>query len=98
MTISSIGLGTYIGDPNTNTDKLVTQATIDCVKSGKINFIDTAINYRYQKAERSIGKAIKELLNDGITRDQIFIASKNGYIAPDGDLRTDGLEITKELI
>ncbi|MDE1819013.1 MAG: aldo/keto reductase, partial [Thaumarchaeota archaeon] len=59
------------------------------VKSG-INVIDTAINYRAQKAERSVGKAIAELVQSGeAKREEIFISTKNGYVTNDGDINED---------
>ena len=74
LSLSNVGIGTYLGDPDNKTDELVTNAVKQSINSG-INVIDTAINYRSQKAERSVGKAISELVNDGnITRDQIFLS------------------------
>jgi aryl-alcohol dehydrogenase-like predicted oxidoreductase len=62
-----------------------------------INVVDTAINYRSQKAERSVGKAISELIEDGkITRDEIFISSKNGYVTNDADVQLGFWEYVKE--
>lgn len=47
--------------------------------SGGVNHIDTAINYRYMKAERTIGAALNYLFrNSGIKRNELFIASKIG--------------------
>ncbi|MGA7923598.1 MAG: aldo/keto reductase, partial [Thermoplasmata archaeon] len=57
LDLSSLGLGTYIGPPDAPTDLAVEQAVTVCLQSGRINAIDTAINYRYQRAERSIGRA-----------------------------------------
>src|SRR3989442_14728514 len=52
--------------------------------------IDTAINYRSQKAERSIGRAVIELIQEGtISRNELFISTKNGYITNDGDVKED---------
>lgn len=34
---------------------------IDSIKSGGVNVIDTAINYRYMKSERTIGAALRSL-------------------------------------
>jgi aryl-alcohol dehydrogenase-like predicted oxidoreductase len=48
--------------------------------------LDTAINYRCQKAERSIGAALKTLTRKyGQQRDELFISTKNGYIPDDAD-------------
>ena len=43
------------------TDELVKNAVKQSVLSG-VNVIDTAINYRAQKAERAVGKAVSELI------------------------------------
>ena len=54
---------------------------IDSVESGGVNVIDTAINYRYQKSERTIGAALRYLIDKGYKREELFICSKNGYIS-----------------
>ena len=90
LTLTSLGIGTYLGDADIETDLLVAKAVEESVKSGAINLIDTAINYRFQKAERSVGVAIKNVIEDGtIKRDQVFISTKNGYLTNDGDLGLD---------
>ena len=61
--LSNVGIGTYLGDADSKTDELVTSAVKQSILSG-VNVIDTAINYRSQKAERSVGKAISELISD----------------------------------
>ena len=94
--LSNVGIGTYLGDPDAQTDQLVTNAVKKSILLG-INVVDTAINYRSQKAERSVGKAISELINDGkITRDEIFISSKNGYVTNDADVQLGFWEYVKE--
>jgi len=93
--LSNVGIGTYLGEANEKTDILVKNAVKQSVLSG-INVIDTAINYRAQKAERSVGKAISELIDEGkISRDQIFISSKNGYVTNDADVKQDFWEYVK---
>ena len=94
--LSNVGIGTYLGDADAKTDELVTNAVKQSVLSG-INVIDTAINYRSQKAERSVGKAISELIRDGkISRDQIFLSTKNGYVTNDADVNLGFWEYVKE--
>lgn len=61
MTLSSIGLGTYVGKPDSEDDLKQFNAVIDSVRSGGVNVIDTAINYRYMKSERTIGAALRYL-------------------------------------
>jgi aryl-alcohol dehydrogenase-like predicted oxidoreductase len=82
-------MGTYLGNPDAQTDLLVIDAVKKSVTSG-INVIDTAINYRAQKAERSVGKAVGELVLEGkIERDQVFISTKNGYVTNDADIKEE---------
>lgn len=86
LRLSSIGMGTYLGEVNQEDDRAVEDAVYESINSGAINVIDTAINYRAMRSEKSIGRALMRLL-DGkhITRDQVFISTKNGYITNDGD-------------
>jgi aryl-alcohol dehydrogenase-like predicted oxidoreductase len=84
--LSSIGMGTYLGKPNKEDDQSMENAVYDSIKSGSVNVVDTAINYRAMRSEKSIGRALLRLINDGIvTRDQVFVSTKNGYITNDGD-------------
>ncbi len=83
--LSSIGLGTYLGSPDGPTDLAVDQAATVCLTSGRVNVLDTAINYRYQRAEQSLGRALARAVERGtVARDEVFVATKNGYLAPDG--------------
>ena len=84
--LSSIGMGTYLGQLAVEDDNDIENAVYDSIKSGAINVIDTAINYRAMKSEKNIGKALLRLINDGIiSRDEVFICTKNGYITNDGE-------------
>jgi aryl-alcohol dehydrogenase-like predicted oxidoreductase len=70
LKISSIGYGTYIGDPDDHTDYKMYDAIKTSVLSGGINHIDTAPNYRYMKSEKTVGKVVTTLDNKyGIKRD-----------------------------
>ena len=96
LTLSNVGIGTYLGDPDTRTDDLVTNAVKQSITYG-INVVDTAINYRSQKAERSVGKAILESIQEEkISRDQIFLSTKNGYVTNDADVQLGFWEYVKE--
>ena len=93
--LSNIGIGTYLGDPDARTDELVKNAVKQSVLSG-VNVIDTAINYRAQKAERSVGKAISELVEEKkISREQLFVSSKNGYVTNDADVQEDFMQYVR---
>lgn len=81
-----MGMGTYLGNQTPEDDTAVEEAVITSVKSGAVNVIDTAINYRAMRSEKSIGRALMKLVDENIvTRDQVFISTKNGYITNDGD-------------
>lgn len=82
--LASIGLGTYLGDPDAETDAAYTASVQRAVESG-INVVDTAINYRFQRSERSIGSALQSLFESGrAQRDEIVVATKGGYVPFDG--------------
>jgi aryl-alcohol dehydrogenase-like predicted oxidoreductase len=86
LILSSIGMGTYLGDLSKEDDTDIENALYESVKSHAINVIDSAINYRAMKSEKSIGRSVTRLVNDGIiSRDEIFVSTKNGYITNDGD-------------
>jgi aryl-alcohol dehydrogenase-like predicted oxidoreductase len=80
--ISTLGLGTYLGNSDEGTDIAYREAVISAVRGG-INCLDTAINYRHQRSERSIGAALEYLFNSGdVKRDEVVIATKAGFLTP----------------
>jgi len=84
LVLSSIGIGTYLGNPDAATDLSYTRAIVRAVQLG-VNVIDTAANYRFQRSERSIGEALKILANEhGIAREDLVICTKGGYLPFDG--------------
>lgn len=88
LSLSSLGIGTYLGQPNDSTDSGYAAAIVAAVESG-INVIDTAINYRLQRSERSVGTALKVLAHKGFSRDEIVVCTKGGYLTPDGSVPAD---------
>jgi aryl-alcohol dehydrogenase-like predicted oxidoreductase len=83
VTLSSIGMGTYLGNADPVTDGKYAAATEKALSLG-INVIDSAINYRYQRSERNVGAGFKKAIDAGIvTRDQILLCTKGGFIAGD---------------
>lgn len=85
LILSSLGMGTYIGSIDASDDESSVDAALTSVLSGAINVIDSAINYRYQRSERCIKQALDFMLAQGIQRDELFIASKNGFLTPDAE-------------
>src|SRR5207249_8774575 len=59
------------------------KAIVRAVELGA-NVIDTAANYRFQRSERSVGAAIRELTARGFAREEIVICTKGGYLPFDG--------------
>jgi aryl-alcohol dehydrogenase-like predicted oxidoreductase len=87
--LSSIGLGTYLGEPDDATDAAYVEAIVAALSSG-INVLDTAINYRHQRSERNIGAALAQLIGTGrLQRDQVLICTKAGYLSLDRNLPAD---------
>jgi aryl-alcohol dehydrogenase-like predicted oxidoreductase len=84
LLLSSIGIGTYLGQANSETDQNYEAAVIRAAQSG-VNVIDSAANYRFQRSERTIGAALKTLVNDlGFQREEFVICTKGGYLPFDG--------------
>jgi aryl-alcohol dehydrogenase-like predicted oxidoreductase len=83
--ISSIGLGTYLGDPDAAYDQLYCDAVTHAVELGT-NHFDTAINYRHQRSERAIGRALAAMIAAGaLRRDEVVLATKGGFLTFDAD-------------
>lgn len=80
---SSIGIGTYLGNADAETDRSYREAIARAVELG-VNVIDTAANYRFQRSERAIGFALADLVQRGFRRDEIIICTKGGYVPFDG--------------
>src|SRR5580700_7195321 len=76
LEVSSLGIGTYLGSDDDATDRAYTDALIAAGEGG-INFFDTAINYRNQHSERTIGAALRHL-----ARKEIVVCTKAGFLTP----------------
>ncbi|UVE48947.1 aldo/keto reductase [Haloferax larsenii] len=74
--VSSIGIGTYLGDPTDEVDEQYRESLVLALESG-INLLDTASNYRHGRSERVVGEAVREA---DIDRDAIVVASKAGFV------------------
>ncbi len=84
LTLSSLGIGTYLGASTDAADERYTAALVDAVRRG-INVIDTASNYRCQRSERAVGQALQTLFASGeVFRSEILVASKAGFVSFDG--------------
>jgi aryl-alcohol dehydrogenase-like predicted oxidoreductase len=82
LTLSTLGLGTYLGNADDATDRAYEEA-VDAAVRGGVNFLDAAINYRNQRSERSIGAALARLFQEHtVHRDQIIVCTKAGFLTP----------------
>src|SRR5258708_13611329 len=76
LRVSSLGIGTYLGEADDAADQAYTDALLAAAEHG-INFFDTAINYRNQRSERCIGAALRHL-----DREEIVVCTKAGFLTP----------------
>ncbi|HZB43825.1 MAG TPA: aldo/keto reductase, partial [Pyrinomonadaceae bacterium] len=78
--LSTVGVGTYLGEADDETDRAYADAIFRAVELGA-NVIDSAANYRFQRGERSIGAALRRLIDSGAAaRDELVVCTKGGYI------------------
>jgi aryl-alcohol dehydrogenase-like predicted oxidoreductase len=81
---SAVGLGTYLGECDAAEDGRYERAVRLGISLG-INALDTAINYRCQRSERALGRAVRTAVAEGAARrDELVVCTKGGFIAPDG--------------
>lgn len=81
-----VGAGTYLGEPDDATDARY-RAAIGQALAGGVNLLDTAINYRCQRAERIVGEALRAAIDAGhVHRDEVLVCTKGGYVPLDGTL------------
>ncbi len=90
--VSSLGLGTYLGEPTDAVDSQY-EAAIATALEGGCNVIDTAINYRCQRSERTVGRA---LADSEVSRDAVFVATKGGFLPFDGEQPTNPGQYIRE--
>lgn len=74
MELSSLGLGTYLGEDSAAADLGYTQAAEAFAALGGTVF-DTAANYRSGRSERALGQAFARL-----PRETYFVSTKAGYL------------------
>jgi aryl-alcohol dehydrogenase-like predicted oxidoreductase len=87
--VSSIGLGTYLGEPTQAHDARYREAVVRAAELGT-NVFDSAINYRHQRSERAVGQALAETIAAGtLRRDEVLLATKGGFLNFDADQPAD---------
>ncbi len=83
--VSSVGLGTYLGDPTDAVDEAYRDALVTAFESG-CNLVDTAINYRCQRSERLVGAALEAA---SVDREAVVVCTKGGFLPFDGSPPAD---------
>ncbi|MFN0107237.1 MAG: aldo/keto reductase [Blastocatellia bacterium] len=95
--MSSIGLGSYLGNADERTDEGYRSAVKSAAELG-CNVFDSAANYRFQRSERSFGQAFSELFAAGtLRREEIIVTTKGGFIPFDGAMPRGRQEMTAYL-
>jgi aryl-alcohol dehydrogenase-like predicted oxidoreductase len=84
LALSSVGIGTYLGPDDDATDALYAAAIERALVSG-INVIDSAVNYRRQRSERAVGRALAKATGAGrVAREAVVVGTKGGFLPFDG--------------
>lgn len=82
LIVSSVGIGTYRGAIDRETDAAYADAIHAALRAG-VNLIDTSLNYRHQRSERSVAAGLRRFCErDGGRRDEVVICTKGGYLTP----------------
>jgi aryl-alcohol dehydrogenase-like predicted oxidoreductase len=82
LLVSSVGIGTHHGAMNDETDAAYIAAVHAALQAG-VNLIDTSLNYRHQRSERSVAAGVQLFLErSGGNRDEVVVCTKGGYLVP----------------
>lgn len=84
LTLSSLGLGSYLG-PADSAGRAGYVAATQAALQGGVNVLDTAANYRDQASERDLGAGLRAYMTEGGARDEVVVATKVGFIHGDCD-------------
>ena len=83
---SSIGVGTYLGEADDATDSAYEAAFSQALARG-VNLFDCAVNYRFQRSERALGRWLARAIATGaVSREEVILATKGGFVPYDGEM------------
>ncbi|MFK5603298.1 aldo/keto reductase [Haloferax volcanii] len=92
--VSSIGIGTYLGEPTDAVDDRYRESLVSALEHG-VNLVDTASNYRHGRAERVVGDAVR---GADVDRDAVVVASKAGFVPFDRERPDDPGAYVRETV
>src|SRR5258708_2195508 len=73
LRLSSLGIGTYLGRADDETDRAYEGALRTAIEGG-INVLDTSRNYRGERSELAIGRVLQDF-----DREKLVLCTKAGY-------------------
>ena len=79
LQLSSMGLGTFPGAATDDVDANYAKIIRRGLENG-INVIDTAAHYRYGRSPQAVGLGLRLAMKAGISREQVFLISKGGFL------------------
>jgi aryl-alcohol dehydrogenase-like predicted oxidoreductase len=92
VAVSGIGIGTYRGAMDDETDARYADA-VHAALAGGINLVDTSLNYRHQRSEQSVATGVERFITrNGGSRDEIVVCTKGGFLVP-GAISPDTLTL-----
>lgn len=78
--VSALGIGSFVGEPTDADDALYESATIAALERG-VTLVDTSINYRCQRSEHAIGRALRSWKERSATgRSHVTVCTRGGYV------------------
>ena len=90
--VSSIGAGSYRGEPTPEVDERHHEAIVTALENG-CNVLDTAPDYRCGRAEAVVGDALAAA---DVDRDAVMLATKGGFVPFDGERPDDPAAYVRE--
>ena len=86
LSLTALGVGTYIGRHDSETDTIQKNALTRLLRLG-CNVIDCAPNYRAGRSEMCVGETLTQLIEGGeICRESVFVTTKVGLIPENSTL------------
>ncbi len=80
LQLSSLGIGTFPGAPTDEVDAQYAEIIARGLTQG-INVVDTGTHYRYGRSAAALGVGLRRALAVGVTREQVFLVSKGGFLS-----------------